>query len=94
MDFRKYNYMPISTSPLLEGIIPSAKTLEPRLFIVVAPAPDNHVLTEAEWSEIVGDNILFMGEERKPKSKYKISELRIFHSPFSEEAESIMGEGV
>lgn len=88
MNSRECTKQPISPSPLIEGTIPSTKSMTDRFFIVVDP--HDHVLSETEWSEVIGDNMLYMGKLRPSKSPYKISELKIFHSPLSEEAICIM----
>jgi hypothetical protein len=89
MNFRKYDEkLLISTKPIIAGEIPTFGSMSDRLFIAVAN--NDHVLSESEWSEVIGDNILCNGKSRAPKSPYKISELRIFNSPFSAEAQQIM----
>lgn len=79
----------MNLNPLLEGVTPTASSLaETREFIAVGP--DDNVLTEKEWSDVIGDNVLYFGEQRHPISKYTLAELRIFHSPFSEEALALL----
>jgi hypothetical protein len=70
--FREYEAL-LSTKPLIEGIIPTTETLKPSLYKVIAP--NGHVLTKKEWSEVIFDNILCCGELPIPKSPYKINEL-------------------
>ena len=75
--FRVYEALEFSTQPLIEGEVPYKSELnEGRASIVVSP--DNHILTAKEWSQVIADNILYLGQMPAPKSKYKLSELRFF----------------
>ena len=74
--------------PLIEGVTPTAASIDSGEFIVVAP--DDHVLSEKEWSDLIGDNTIVMEKHRAPVSKYSIKDMRIFHSPFSNEALKLM----
>ncbi len=56
----------------------------------VAVAPDGSVLTKSEWLSLIRDNISKNGKKRTRVSKYTMSDVRIFCSPYSEEAEGFI----
>jgi len=85
-------YASLLHTPLVGGVTPTASTIRDQGEFV-AVAPSDHVLTEREWSILIGDNIAVWGKTRKRVSKYKLSEIRIFRSPFSEEVKELIAQG-
>jgi hypothetical protein len=74
--YRTYHALPPRVQPVCEGLPVSRRALayDDRYFKVVAP--DGHVLTEREWSDVVGDNTLHLGVMPTPKSRYRLKDLQ------------------